>query len=61
MVWMFFAFHPGDESRYDPRPVYYTFTLKINNITDLYKGGKNNSFNITTDYYLLKMKLLQNM
>ena len=30
------------------------FSLKINNITDLYKGGKNNPFNITADYYCFK-------
>ena len=31
-----------------------TLTLKINNITDLYKGGKNNLFNITVYYYSFK-------
>ena len=48
------AFHPGDESRYDCGKAFYFFTLKINSITDLYKGGKNNSFNITADYYSFK-------
>ena len=48
------AFHTGDESRCDCGPVFYTFTLKINNITDLYKGWKNNPFKITAYYYSFK-------
>jgi hypothetical protein len=49
-----FAFHHSDESRYDFGPIFDTFTLKINTIIDLYKGGKNNLFKITTDYYIFK-------
>ena len=35
-------------------PIFDTFTLKINTIIDLYKGGKNNLFIITADYYIFK-------
>ena len=48
------AFHPGNESMCECGPVFYTFTLRINNITDLYKGGTKNPFNITNDYYSFK-------
>ena len=48
------AFHPGNDSICLCGPVFYTFTLRINNITDLYKGGTKNPFIITDDYYSFK-------
>ena len=48
------AFHPGNETGCDCGPRYYTFTLRINNITDLYKGGTKSPFIKTDDYYSFK-------
>ena len=45
-------FHPtlpniGEGCRHD----FYTFVFKIDDITELYKGGKNGNFELITDYY----------
>ena len=49
-----FGFSPLNDSLCLCGPVFYTFTLRINNITDLYKGGTKNPFIITDDYYSFK-------
>ena len=50
------ALHPGNDTLCECGPVFYIFTLRINNITDLYKGGTKNPFIITDDYYSFKDK-----
>ena len=50
-------FHPPNPEPEDPAnecdcgPDYYIFVFKIDNITDLYKGGPNGPFEMRTDFY----------
>ena len=45
-----FMFHnPGGPN--ECGPVYYTFVFRINDINELYKGGKRGPFKIASDYY----------
>ena len=50
-------FHPPNPKPQDPEkecycgPDYYKFVFKIDDINDLYKGGKNGSFQMNTDFY----------
>ena len=46
-----FKFHPNFEIIQECGPDFYTFVFKINDITELYKGGKNGPFALITDYY----------
>ena len=45
-----FLFHPKKEND-ECGPDYYTLVFKINDISELYNGGKNGSFELITDYY----------
>ena len=48
-----FKFHPTNKSDQPQEcvPNFYTFIFKIDDITELYKGGINGPFEIITDYY----------